>query len=155
MRPQSLSRRAFGGGALRVSEFIEGIRQESVGFEIVGISSPKVGWLTARVAPEGRFIRWHAAGFYDESDDFQSGYSVAGFIGNQHDCVHFDFAWKEKILDKYGLKYFKASELNAGGREFAKFRDDPSDLNKKFSKREKEIFGQIKTDSIYVIWNSI
>jgi hypothetical protein len=39
MRPQSLSPRAFGGGALRVSEFIEGICQESVGFEIVGLGS--------------------------------------------------------------------------------------------------------------------
>src|SRR5438552_4744058 len=94
---------------------------------------------------------WHAGGFYDESDDFERGYSVAGFIGNQHDCVHFDFAWKEKILDKYGLKYFKASELNAGKGEFAKFRDDPGDLDKMFSKREKEVLGQIKIDSINVI----
>jgi hypothetical protein len=95
---------------------------------------------------------WHMAGYFDESDDFKRSYAVAGFLGNQHDCVHLDFAWKEKLLTKYELKYFKASELNTGRGQFAKFRDDPTGkLDKKFSTREKAIFDQIKIDSIDVI----
>ncbi len=91
---------------------------------------------------------WHAAGFYDESDDFERSYSVADFIGHQHDGVHLDLAWRDRILDKYGLEYFKASELNAGRGQFAKLRDDPNHLDRLFSKREKELFGQIKIESI-------
>jgi hypothetical protein len=95
---------------------------------------------------------WHMAGYYDESDDVERGYSMAGFLGHQHDCVHLDFAWRRKILEKYGIKYFKASELNGGRGEFARFRDDPAgDLNKLFSKREKDFFDQVKVDSIDVI----
>jgi len=81
---------------------------------------------------------WHMAGYYDESDDFNCGYAVAGFLGHQHDCVHLDLAWRDKILDKYDLEYFKASELNTGKGQFAKFRDNPNgDLNAPFSPREK------------------
>jgi hypothetical protein len=60
---------------------------------------------------------WQMAGYYDESDDNDRAYAVAGFMGHQHDCVHLDMAWKERILDKYDLKYFKASELNSGKGE--------------------------------------
>lgn len=94
---------------------------------------------------------WHAAGYFDESDDCERGYSVAGFIAHQHDCVHFDFVWEKKILRKYDLEYFKASELNCGKGQFAKFRDDPNDLDKKFSPREKALLDQIKVDSIDAI----
>src|SRR5947207_771870 len=95
---------------------------------------------------------WHVAGYYDESDDFERGYAVAGFLGHQLDCVHLHWAWREKILNKYELKYFKASELNCGKGEFAKFRDHPKgDLDAKFSQREKSFFDRIKIDSIDVI----
>ncbi len=114
------------------------------------VGSPSL--FPAWVPSEGRFLMWQAAGYYDESDDFERGYAVAGFLGHQHDCVHLDFAWREKILDKYGLAYFKASELNCGKGQFAKFRDNPTgDLDAKFSKREKALFDQIKVESIDVI----
>ena len=44
------------------------------------------------------------AAYFDESDDKDHAYGVGGFIGNQFDCVHLDWAWKEHILDKYELK---------------------------------------------------
>lgn len=91
---------------------------------------------------------WHMAGYYDESDDIERGYAVAGFVGNQHDCVHLDLAWKGRILDKYDLEYFKASELNAGAGQFAKFRDNPNDLNAPFTPREKNLFNEIKIATI-------
>jgi hypothetical protein len=77
---------------------------------------------------ERRLMVWHAAGYYDESDDNERAYPVAGFLGNQNDCVHLDFGWRERILEKYELEYFKASELEWGTGEFAKFRDDPNNL---------------------------
>ena len=95
---------------------------------------------------------WHAAGYYDESDDIDRGYAVAGFLGHQHDCVHLDFAWREKLLGKYDLAYFKASEVNCGKGQFAKFRDNPNgDLDAKFSAREKALFDEIKIASINII----
>ncbi|HET9406019.1 MAG TPA: hypothetical protein VFO39_02165 [Candidatus Sulfotelmatobacter sp.] len=94
---------------------------------------------------------WQAAGYYDESDDNKKAYSVAGFIGHQLDLVHLHWAWQKKILDKYQLKYFKASELNSGMGEFAKFRDDPTNLEARFSAREKALFDEIKIASIDVI----
>lgn len=110
------------------------------------------------MAPEcesgwGWFMMWHAAGYYDESDDNEKAYAVAGFIGHQQDCVHLDLAWRDKVLDKYGIEYFKASELNAGTGQFAKFRDDPSNVKAKFSAREKAVFDEIKIASIDVILN--
>ncbi len=87
---------------------------------------------------------WHAAAYFDESDDNDRAYAVAGFLAHQHDCVHLDLAWRDRILEKYELEYFKASELNAGTRQFAKFRDNPSNLDCLFSRREKELFGKIR-----------
>lgn len=99
-----------------------------------------------------RFM-WVAAGYYDESEDGGSerGYAVAGFMGHQHDCVHLDLAWRERILDKYELDYFKTSELENGVQQFAKFRDDPSNLDADFSRREKDLFRRIKTEVIDLI----
>lgn len=95
---------------------------------------------------------WQMAGYYDESDDFGRGYSVAGFLGHQHDCVHLELAWRDRILNKYGIDYFKASELNSGKGQFARFRDNPnSDLDAPFSQREKEIFNDIKIATIDLI----
>jgi hypothetical protein len=93
---------------------------------------------------------WCAAGYFDESADPNQAYAVAGFVGHQHDCVHLDWEWKERILHKYDLEYFKASELESGTGQFAKFRDspDPKQLDTKFSSREKDLFTRIKTESI-------
>ncbi|MGO8792847.1 MAG: DUF3800 domain-containing protein [Terriglobia bacterium] len=96
---------------------------------------------------------WQAAAYFDESDDNDRAYAVAGFLGHQHDCVHLHWEWEERLLKKYELKYFKASELECGKGQFAKFRDnaDPKKLDAKFSEREKELFRQIKTESINII----
>jgi hypothetical protein len=91
---------------------------------------------------------WTAAAYFDESDDNNRAYAVAGFLGHQHDCVHLDMAWKERLLNKYQIDYFKASELEWGIGQFAKFRDNPEHLDAKFSDREKTLFKAIKIESI-------
>jgi len=88
------------------------------------------------------------AAYFDESDDNDRAYGVGGFIGNQFDCVHLDWAWKEHILDKYDLKYFKASELEHGVGEFRRFRDDPNNTDARFSNRERALFTEIKTRTV-------
>jgi len=94
---------------------------------------------------------WTAAAYFDESDDNNRAYAVAGFLGHQHDCVHLDMAWKERLLNKYQIDYFKASELEWGIGQFAKFRDNPEHLDAKFSDREKTLFKAIKIESIDLI----
>lgn len=88
-------------------------------------------------------------GFFDESTDTDTTgicYTVAGFIGSQHASVVLEMRWKD-LLEKYGLEYFKASELNAGTGQFQKFRDDPHDFGwRKFSSRERNLFDKIKTE---------
>ncbi len=100
------------------------------------------------MSPENRFLVWQAAAYFDESDDNDQAYAVAGFLGHQHDCVHLHWAWEERLLKKYELKYFKASELESGMGQFARLRDNPKRLNSKFSAREKGLFRKIKIESI-------
>src|SRR5262245_53156801 len=94
---------------------------------------------------------WQVAGYFDESDDNDRAYAVAGFLRHQRDCIHLHWAWKERLLDKYGLKYFKASELEWGTGQFSKCRDNPKNLDARFSQREKDLFREIKTLSIDII----
>jgi hypothetical protein len=94
------------------------------------------------------------AAYFDESDDNERAYAMGGFIGNQFDCIHLDWAWREQILDAYDLKYFKASELNSGTGEFAKFRDDPNCLRTPFSKRESDLFREIKVKTVDLFLNA-
>jgi hypothetical protein len=100
---------------------------------------------------KGRYLMWQVAGYFDESDDNDLGYAIAGFIAHQLDCVHLHWAWEEKIIKKYEIEYFKASELEYGMGQFAKFRDNPDDLEARFSERERDFFTEIKTASIDVI----
>ncbi len=91
---------------------------------------------------------WLTAGFFDESTDEDTEgtcYAIAGFIGAQLVTATLELRWRD-LLKKYGLEYFKASELNAGVGQFQKFRDDPNNLRwRHFSQREKDIFKEIKT----------
>ena len=97
---------------------------------------------------KGEFLAVFLSAYFDESDDNDRAYGVGGFIGTQLDCVHMDWAWQEHILDRYGLKYFKASELEWGVGEFRKFRDDPNNTDARFSEREKGLFREIKTKTV-------
>lgn len=94
------------------------------------------------------------AAYFDESDDNQRGYGVGGFLGNQFDCVHLEWAWQRDILAKYKLKYFKASELEYGHGEFRKFRDDPNNPKAPFSQREKALFKEVKTKTVDIFLNA-
>ncbi len=50
-----------------------------------------------------------------------------------------------KLLDKYDLKYFKASELNTGKGQFAKFRDKPNgDLDAPFLREKRSFLTRFK-----------
>ncbi len=88
-------------------------------------------------------------GYFDESyDDETRGkcYTVAGLIGGQLATTVLALRWKD-LNEKWGIDYFKASELEVGEGQFKKFRDDP--LAKRwvaFSQREKELFRKIKTE---------
>jgi Protein of unknown function (DUF3800) len=88
------------------------------------------------------------AAYFDESNDHERAYCVGGFIGAQLDCVHLDWAWKERILDAYKLKYFKASELEHGTGEFRQHRENPNHADARFTEREKALFTEIKTKTI-------
>lgn len=98
-----------------------------------------------------------AVGFFDESTDDETHgqcYAVAGFLGSQWATAALEMEWRP-LLDKYEIDYFKASELNAGEREFKKFRDDPNAKEwAPFSDREKEFFKGIKADFTSVITNA-
>ena len=100
------------------------------------------------VPPGGRFEMWLSAGFFDESTDEDTEgtcYVIAGFIGAQLITAKLELRWRD-LLDKYGLEYFKASELSAGTGQLQKFRDDPSEYNfRPFSQREKDEFKEIST----------
>lgn len=94
---------------------------------------------------------WQPVGYFDESDDNTRVYAIAGFVGHQKDCLHLHWEWEDRLLKKYDIEYFKAHELERGIGQFAKYRDDPSHPHQKFSKREKEFFTEIKTESIDII----
>lgn len=100
---------------------------------------------------------WLSAGFFDESTDEDSEgtcYVVAGFVASQLVTAKLELRWRD-LLDKYGLEYFKASELNAGAGQFRKFRDDPSNYNfRPFSQREKDQIKEISTAFIDLIVNA-
>jgi len=112
-------------------------------------------WIQEQYIPSvRRYNMWMVAGFFDESTDESTEgicYTVAGFIGNQLITATLELRWR-CILDRYGLDYFKASELSAGTGQFQKFRDDPNNFDwRPFSQREKEIFTKIKTEFTEVI----
>jgi hypothetical protein len=94
-----------------------------------------------------------AAAFFDESTDETTGarcYTVAGFLGPLEECLMLDLAWGD-FLQRIGVSYFKTSQCEYGFGEFAKFRDDPNDLSRPFSKREKDLFTGIKISAVDVI----
>lgn len=64
---------------------------------------------------------WQMAGYYDESDDFQRGYAVAGLLGHQHDLVHLDLAWREiriaeQCLELLGRKHLFSAHTPTNSR---------------------------------------
>jgi hypothetical protein len=98
-----------------------------------------------------------AVGFFDESTDEDGAnlsYSVAGFLGPQDATAVLELRWKD-ILTKYGLPYFKASELSAGEGQLKRFRDEPLAKEwKRFSPRERQLLDRIKIDFTDAIVNS-
>lgn len=94
-----------------------------------------------------------AVGYFDESADGTQSvcYTVAGFVGSNHATAILELRWRD-FLTTFNLKYFKASELDAGDGEFRQFRDDPEgDPKIRHSEKEKRTLIEIKTASIDVI----
>ena len=101
----------------------------------------------------GTMLMMVASAFFDESTDETTGarcYTVAGFLGPLEECLMLDTAWGD-FLKRTGVKYFKTSQCEYGFGEFAQFRDDPKDLSRPFSKREKDLFTGIKISAVDVI----
>lgn len=98
-----------------------------------------------------------AVGFFDESTDGDTEgvcYVVAGFMGSNMATAVLDLRWRD-LLRKYNLKYFKASEHNAGEGQFRQYRDNPQGKGyAPFSQREKDKFVEIKTAFTDAIVNS-
>jgi hypothetical protein len=89
---------------------------------------------------------WLAGGYFDESFDEGEDrcYTVAGYIGAQLPAVILDLRWKA-LLERFNLKYFKASQIEFGFGEFEQYRDDLNYLQAPLSKREKGLISEIKT----------
>lgn len=54
-----------------------------------------------------------------------------------------DWAWQDLLKD-WNLKYFKASECENGLKEFAQYRDDPTDQRSPLKPHEREKLKEIK-----------
>jgi hypothetical protein len=95
---------------------------------------------------------WLAGGFFDEStDEYEEVvYSVAGFVSHGRPSLMVDLRWKA-ALKEYNLEYFKASEIEHGFGQFRQYRDDPNDIAKPLSQREKDLRTEIKTAFIDII----
>jgi Protein of unknown function (DUF3800) len=92
-----------------------------------------------------------ASGYFDESSDgeFEDRvFTIGGYIGGGPSSLQLDLRW-QGLLDKYGLAYFKASELENGIGEFAKFRDRPATASiDRFTEREKDLLKNIKIEFV-------
>lgn len=95
-----------------------------------------------------------AAGYFDESADgeFEDRvFTIGGYIAGGPSGLQLDLRW-QALLDKYGLGYFKASELESGIGEFAKFRDRPATASTdRFTEREKEVLRGIKVEFVNLL----
>jgi hypothetical protein len=74
-----------------------------------------------------------ANSYMDESVDpkhkgkYRGYFTVGGFMGRGDPVFELERRW-EKLLDKHGLKYFKASECENGWKQFAKFVLDSKNI---------------------------
>jgi hypothetical protein len=87
--------------------------------------------------------------YYDESD-LRPGFSLAGYSAAYDTWVHLDWAWKG-LLNKWNLRYFKASECENLLKEFAQYRDDPKDHKSPLKPHERERQKEIKREFIDAI----
>jgi len=95
-----------------------------------------------------------AAGYFDESadGDFEDRvFTVGGYVAGGASSLQLDLRW-HRLLDKYELAYFKASELESGIGEFAKFRDNPETAaTDRFTQREKDLLKAIKIEFVELL----
>jgi hypothetical protein len=92
--------------------------------------------------------------YLDESfDPKQSGtprgiFAVGGVLGRGDPCFELERNW-EKLLKKYSLEFFKASQCEYGRGQFSKFVVDSSNI----TPAEKQTLESISLDFINVITN--
>ena len=87
--------------------------------------------------------------YFDESDE-EPGFSVAGYSAALDTWLHLDWKWQE-LLNRWNLKYFKASECENGLVEFAQYRDDPTDRKSPLKPNERERLKEIKIQFVDAI----
>lgn len=93
-----------------------------------------------------------AAAYFDESTDESAEghcYTVAGYVGAQDDAAILEMKWKD-LLVKYGIAYFKASEVEYCAGELQKFRQHP-DRKGPMSPADKAFRDQVKTDFVNLL----
>jgi hypothetical protein len=87
--------------------------------------------------------------YFDESDE-KPGFAIAGYSAALDTWWHLDLDW-QKLLKRWNLKYFKASECENGLEEFAQYRDDPTDQGSPLKHHERERLKEVKTEFIDAI----
>ena len=101
--------------------------------------------------PEYRM--WLGSAYFDESLDAdieERCFTVAGFMGPPEPLLLLDMVWSDNLTN-WKMSRFKASELELGFGCFAQYRDDPLDLTKPLSQREKDLIREIKTSFVDII----
>jgi Protein of unknown function (DUF3800) len=95
------------------------------------------------------------AAYFDEStDESDAGYcyTVAGWLTALDDGAILCMKWKD-LLNKYGMKYFKASEVEYCAGELRKFRERPGNGGP-LTQKDKDFKNQVKTEFVDLICES-
>lgn len=89
------------------------------------------------------------AAYYDESFEDQC-YTISGYLSDHSTWLHLDWRWRE-LLEKWKIKYFKASECETLVGEFLKYRTNPGHPRKPMTDGDKVVSRQAKTDFVDAI----
>jgi len=80
--------------------------------------------------------------------------AVAGFLGNQTDWLYTADKWEKCLQHHDDLPYFRASECETLVGAFARFRENPKDVNSPLSAQEKKRRTDIKKAFVEVVVNA-
>jgi Protein of unknown function (DUF3800) len=87
--------------------------------------------------------------YYDESKD-DTSFGIGGYLAPLDTWVHLEWKWGE-LLKAWNIAYFKASECENGLGEFARYRDDPTDLKAPLKVHERDRLRKAQTQFIDAI----
>jgi hypothetical protein len=93
------------------------------------------------------------AAYFDEStgeSDAGYCYTVAGWMGAQDDAAILEMKWQD-LLNKYGMDYFKSSEVEYCMGELRKYREDPKRPSLALTQKEKDFKNKVKEEFVDLI----